>query len=127
SFDEEHEGHGGQQQNRFQTDDGASGRRGHREEGDADTHAQRDSFAQLEEQLMITRAGTITLLMSLALLACATRPHPTTVQTAASSTPTDKRNSIQLTSTAFNDGQPMPRQFTCDGVNVSPPLEWKGV
>lgn len=34
---------------------------------------------------------------------------------------------IKLTSAAFKDGQPIPRQYTCDGVNVSPPLEWNGV
>ncbi|PYS23349.1 MAG: YbhB/YbcL family Raf kinase inhibitor-like protein [Acidobacteria bacterium] len=34
---------------------------------------------------------------------------------------------IKLTSAAFKEGQPIPRQYTCDGVNVSPPLEWTGV
>ena len=34
---------------------------------------------------------------------------------------------IKLSSTAFKDGEPIPRQYTCDGVNVSPPLEWSGV
>ncbi len=34
---------------------------------------------------------------------------------------------ITLSSAAFKDGQPIPRQYTCDGVNVSPPLEWTGV
>ena len=33
---------------------------------------------------------------------------------------------FKLTSTAFQEGQPIPRQYTCDGVNVSPPLEWSG-
>jgi len=35
--------------------------------------------------------------------------------------------SMQLTSSAFKEGQPIPRQYTCDGVNISPPLEWSGV
>ena len=34
---------------------------------------------------------------------------------------------IKLTSTAFKEGEAIPRQFTCDGVNISPPLEWSGV
>src|SRR5207237_10680002 len=34
---------------------------------------------------------------------------------------------MQVTSTAFKEGQPIPRQYTCDGVNISPPIEWNGV
>lgn len=37
------------------------------------------------------------------------------------------RNVMQLTSTAFNEGQPIPAKFTCDEKNVSPPLKWNGV
>ena len=32
-----------------------------------------------------------------------------------------------LSSTAFADGEAIPREFTCDGANVSPPLAWTGV
>lgn len=31
---------------------------------------------------------------------------------------------IQLTSTAFAEGQPIPAKYTCDGPDVSPPLQW---
>jgi len=31
---------------------------------------------------------------------------------------------IQLTSTAFADGQPIPAKYTCDSDDVSPPLQW---
>lgn len=31
-----------------------------------------------------------------------------------------------LRSSAFDDGDSMPRQFTCDGGNVAPPLTWSG-
>ncbi len=31
---------------------------------------------------------------------------------------------ITVTSTAFKEGQPIPRQYTCQGINISPPLEW---
>ena len=34
--------------------------------------------------------------------------------------------SMTLTSPAFADGELIPRQFTCDGDNVPPPLEWSG-
>jgi len=31
---------------------------------------------------------------------------------------------FQLRSPAFGDGQPIPRKYTGDGADVSPPLEW---
>jgi Raf kinase inhibitor-like YbhB/YbcL family protein len=34
---------------------------------------------------------------------------------------------IRLTSAAFDQNQPIPRQFTCDGDNLPPPLEWSNV
>ena len=34
---------------------------------------------------------------------------------------------IKLTSTAFREGDDIPKKYTCDGENVSPPLEWSGV
>ena len=33
---------------------------------------------------------------------------------------------FRLTSTAFEDGAPIPRRFSCDGENVSPDLAWRG-
>ncbi len=34
---------------------------------------------------------------------------------------------IKLSSSAFTEGQPIPRAYTCDGINISPPLEWTGM
>jgi Raf kinase inhibitor-like YbhB/YbcL family protein len=34
---------------------------------------------------------------------------------------------IQITSTAFSEGGKIPRIYTCDDQNVSPPLTWTGV
>ncbi len=31
---------------------------------------------------------------------------------------------FELTSSAFKDGEPIPRKYTCDGTDVSPPLHW---
>jgi hypothetical protein len=31
---------------------------------------------------------------------------------------------MQLQSSAFPAGEPIPRQFTCDGNDISPPLSW---
>ena len=32
--------------------------------------------------------------------------------------------SFELTSNAFVEGEPIPQKYTCDGEDVSPPLEW---
>lgn len=34
---------------------------------------------------------------------------------------------LAIRSPAFEDGSPLPVRFTCDGADVSPPLEWEGV
>ncbi|HVM48232.1 MAG TPA: YbhB/YbcL family Raf kinase inhibitor-like protein [Candidatus Acidoferrum sp.] len=34
---------------------------------------------------------------------------------------------MQLTSSAFNEGGPIPAKYTCDDKNVSPPFKWSGV
>jgi Raf kinase inhibitor-like YbhB/YbcL family protein len=34
---------------------------------------------------------------------------------------------IQITSSAFKEGETIPAKYTCDGANVSPPLVWSGV
>lgn len=33
---------------------------------------------------------------------------------------------MRLQSSAFADGEEIPREYTCDGANVSPPLGWSG-
>src|SRR5208282_1284215 len=35
-----------------------------------------------------------------------------------------KTMNIQITSAAFADGEPIPAKYTCDGNDVSPPLQW---
>jgi len=34
---------------------------------------------------------------------------------------------IQITSSAFKEGELMPSKYTCDGQDISPPLKWSGV
>jgi Raf kinase inhibitor-like YbhB/YbcL family protein len=34
---------------------------------------------------------------------------------------------LALTSTAFRHGEAIPKEFTCDGKDISPPLHWSGV
>lgn len=33
---------------------------------------------------------------------------------------------MQLCSSSFMDGATIPRRFTCDGEDISPPLAWTG-
>jgi Raf kinase inhibitor-like YbhB/YbcL family protein len=32
--------------------------------------------------------------------------------------------SLAVTSSAFQDGQPIPQKYSCDGENISPPISW---
>ena len=32
--------------------------------------------------------------------------------------------SLQITSTAFSEGQPIPAKYSCEGRDISPPLQW---
>lgn len=74
------------------------------------------------------KAITLLLLMMLLVVTgCATRPQVSAQNSAPTSTPQSTNVSIKLTSTAFKEGEPIPRQYTCDGVNVSPSFEWSGV
>ena len=71
----------------------------------------------------------ISLLLSLLLclflfLSCAGREQRVPQPTPA---PNQTKPEIKLTSTAFKEGESIPRAYTCDGVNISPPLEWSGV
>ena len=34
---------------------------------------------------------------------------------------------LPITSSAFSEGASIPRKYTCDGENVSPPLSWSAV
>jgi hypothetical protein len=38
-----------------------------------------------------------------------------------------KGGTMELTSSAFNDGAMIPGKYTCDGADVSPPLNWKAL
>jgi len=35
--------------------------------------------------------------------------------------------SIQVSSTVFDEGDTIPKDYTCDGKDISPPLNWSGV
>ena len=43
------------------------------------------------------------------------------------STKGESQMTIKISSPAFQNGGMIPQKYTCDGVNLSPPLEWSGV
>jgi Raf kinase inhibitor-like YbhB/YbcL family protein len=45
----------------------------------------------------------------------------------AVATPSYAGGGMQITSTAFSDGGQIPRVYTCQGADISPPLAWSGV
>ncbi|MFL5732134.1 MAG: YbhB/YbcL family Raf kinase inhibitor-like protein [Chloroflexia bacterium] len=57
-----------------------------------------------------------------ALAGCASSATPS--PTPASAPPTPAGAKLTLTSSAFNTGEPIPRPYTCDGGDQSPPLSW---
>jgi len=57
------------------------------------------------------------LLLSLSLIVGGCMPG-------ATPTPTREVMALELTSSAFAHGEPIPRRYTCDGEDISPPLRW---
>lgn len=45
----------------------------------------------------------------------------------ASEVPEDSEGSLSISSLAFEDGEEIPTEYTCDGANSSPPLRIEGV
>lgn len=72
----------------------------------------------------VVAAFLLLTLMAIAACSSNTKPSP---QTPTPNATTKNKSELVLTSTAFKEGQALPRQYTCDGVNISPPLEWTGV
>jgi Raf kinase inhibitor-like YbhB/YbcL family protein len=75
---------------------------------------------------MNLRAVSIVLLMIFA-VACTKQPASTTQSPPTTVTPQASAAAIKLTSFAFAESQPIPPQYTCSGINISPPLEWMGI
>jgi Raf kinase inhibitor-like YbhB/YbcL family protein len=39
----------------------------------------------------------------------------------------DEQQTITVTSSAFTEGEAIPEQYSCDGDEIAPPLDWQGV
>jgi Raf kinase inhibitor-like YbhB/YbcL family protein len=38
-----------------------------------------------------------------------------------------RMSKFEITSLAFKQGKTIPAKYTCDGINISPPLSWSGI
>jgi Raf kinase inhibitor-like YbhB/YbcL family protein len=54
-------------------------------------------------------------------------PVPSPQEAPMSPSPPDTASTLRLTSSAFKEGEPIPREFSCHGRDVPPPLAWDGV
>ncbi len=62
----------------------------------------------------------------LVFLTCSSRPQPAAPQP-ATNTAAQQEMQLKVSSSAFKQNEGIPRQYTCDGIDISPPLEWTGV
>ncbi len=67
----------------------------------------------------ILRKGWIYLLLLLCLCACQPKPQEQPVEVKE-----EAMVELRVESTAFEEGGTIPRKYTCDGENISPPLSW---
>ena len=63
-------------------------------------------------------------LLVAALASCGTSNHAANQATGGRTMENATLTKLALTSTAFQDGQAIPTQYTCDGAGQSPPLAW---
>lgn len=68
--------------------------------------------------------GMATALALIALSSCGARNQANNEANGGTAMENATLAKLELTSSAFRDGQPIPTQFTCDGANQSPPLAW---
>lgn len=75
---------------------------------------------------MAKQFAAILVLTTLALVGCNKQPSPASA-TASPQVAPQNSSTMKLSSSAFKEGEAIPRGYTCDGANVSPPLEWSDV
>ncbi|MGH7571427.1 MAG: YbhB/YbcL family Raf kinase inhibitor-like protein [Gemmatimonadota bacterium] len=73
-----------------------------------------------------TSALIITALLAGSLPACAKDGRGDGAAGRPETAPEEVKDSMRLTSDAFEDGGMIPRRHTCDGEDVSPALAWEG-
>ena len=67
---------------------------------------------------------TLPLIVCLALTSCGARDHAANESNGEAAVENAALTKLELTSSAFQNGQPIPVRYTCDGENRSPSLSW---
>jgi Raf kinase inhibitor-like YbhB/YbcL family protein len=62
------------------------------------------------------------LLLAVGVFGCKGKPTP-----GAAADPKGTASPMTIGSPAFAEGKPIPKKYTCDGQDISPPLKWSGV
>jgi Raf kinase inhibitor-like YbhB/YbcL family protein len=96
----------------------------------------------------LTRTLSLVIILGITLGACAPNPEPTentgpvqmeeaaqadtaedeaSEESGSSAEEEESPMKMALTSPAFNNGDPIPERFTCDGEDISPELDWFGL
>ena len=63
-------------------------------------------------------------LLAIALAGCGADDHANNQANGGATVDNATLTKLELTSDAFQDGEPIPTQFTCDGANQTPALHW---
>ena len=86
-------------------------------------------------QTELAKRFLIFLIAVASLAACSTTPpeeedHMAAPEVSGAPTVTaveEEVEQFQLRTEAFNEGDPLPLDYSCDGEDISPPLSWSGV
>jgi hypothetical protein len=71
------------------------------------------------------RFMTFALAMLLSVAAC--KRSDSSRQTRAAGQQGEQSMSLTVTSSVFKESERIPKKYTCDGDDISPPLEWSGI
>jgi len=72
--------------------------------------------------------GLCLVVICLLFSSCQNKSQSNSAQSNAQPSPASREvKKMEIRSPAFQEGGMIPKQYTCDGQNVSPPLEWSGV
>jgi Raf kinase inhibitor-like YbhB/YbcL family protein len=82
--------------------------------------------------ILLSCAGvTLCVALLLSLMGCGSGAEESRGARSASgqlaSLPGEKKMTVQITSSAFAQGHPIPKKYTGEGVDVSPPLSWSSL
>jgi Raf kinase inhibitor-like YbhB/YbcL family protein len=66
----------------------------------------------------------ILTILAIALASCGASNHATNESNGGSAVENATLAKLELTSDAFQDGRPIPTQYTCDGADQTPALKW---